>query len=168
MQREFLKKNNIFHARGMGLVEIVIGAAIITTTIVALLSTFTMYTKYAIANQKNIQATILMNEGFEAVRFMRDYSWTVYIAPLTTGTQYYLNFNGSLWVATTTPQTYVDGLFLRTFQLDSVYRDTNEDIAASGTLDINTKKVTVSISYVAGHATTTTSSSAYITKLFVN
>ncbi len=161
----YQKKNK---KSGFGLIEIVIGSAIISTAIVALLSTFALYTRYAVLNQNNIQAALLTEEVFEGLKFMRDSGWTKYISPLTSGTAYQLAFSGGLWTATTTPQPYVDGIFLRTVTLDPVYRDGSSDIATSGTLDTAMRKVTVSIAYNQKGATTTTSSVSYIANLFSN
>lgn len=168
MQQAFQKKIKTYATRGISLVEILVGTAVIVTAIVALLTTFTLFTKYSFDNQHNVQAALLLEEGIEGIKFMRDYGWTKYISPLNTGTTYYFVYNGSLWLATTTVQSYIDGEFLRTFAVDTVYRDGNNDIAVSGTQDNNTKKITVSITYRAGHATTTTSASTYISNLFAN
>src|SRR3989344_2236130 len=138
--------------RGMALIEILIGAAIISMGVLAISTSYTEYYKYALANQKNIEAAYLLEEGLEVVTFFRDTSWTN-ISNLSTTTTYYLIFS-SAWATTTTAQ-YVDGVFLRSFNVSDVLRDGNDDIASSGTYDPNTKKVTFSTVYWQGHATTT-------------
>lgn len=150
--------------RGIALVEILIGAAIISLGILAISTSYTEYYKYALANQKNVEAAYLLEEGLEVVTFFRDTSWSGKIAGMSTTTTYYLTFVSSAWATTTSPQ-YVDGTFLRSFTVSDVKRDANDAIATSGTYDPNTKKVTFSVSYWQGHGTTTKTISAYLTNL---
>ncbi len=154
-----MKKN-----RGMALVEIVVGSAIIAVGIVAASTSFNTYVNYALANQKNIQAAYLGEEALEVMTFYRDKGWTANISRLSTSTTYYLTYVSSTWATTTIPQ-YVDGEFLRSINISDVRRDTNDDIAVSGTYDPNTKKITTTVSYYQGHATTTKSISTYISNL---
>ncbi len=162
-QNNFKIKKN----RGFGLLEIIIGASIISVAILAAVSCYTIYIQYALANQKNVQASYLLEEGLEATSFLRDMGWTTNISPLSVLTTYYLVWNGYYWVTSTTPQ-YVDGLFLRSINLANVNRDSNGRIATSGTNDPNTKLITATVSYWQGHATTTQSISTYITNLYGN
>ena len=156
-----LRKN-----KGMGLVEIIIGAAIITTGILAIIVSYTTYVEYALSNQKNVESAFVLEEGLEVMTFLRDDSWTSNIFPLISGTSYYLHWNGTDWSATTTPQ-YVDGM-LRKIIVGNVFRDGSDKIAASGTLDPDTKKVTSTVDLWQGHGTTTSSISTYITNLYSN
>jgi type II secretory pathway pseudopilin PulG len=154
--------------KGMGLVEIVIGSAIIVTGIIALSSTYTAFVKYAYANQNNVQAAYLAEEAFEVVTYLRDSGWDANIKNLSTTTTYSLLWSSSNWATTTTPQ-YVDGTFLRQFTITDVKRDGADRISTTtGTYDPYTKKVTITIAYFQGHATTTRSLSTYITDLYGN
>jgi hypothetical protein len=149
---------------GLALVEVVIASAIMLLVVLETDSAYNTYVQYALTNQSTVQAEYLTEEGLEAVTLLRDSVWTTNIASLTPGTTYYLYFSGTAWSATTTPQ-YVDGQFLRSFTVANVNRDANFNIAASGTLDPNTKQITATVAYRAGHATTTQSISTYITNL---
>ena len=157
-----MKKN-----RGIALIEIVIGAAIISTGILAASSAYSNYVSFAFANQKNVQAAFLLEEGLEVVSFLRDKGWTANISPLSTTTTYYLAFGSTDWATTTSP-TYVDGEFLRSITVADVRRDGTDKISASGTYDPNIKKITASVSYWQGHATTTRSISTYVSNLYNN
>ncbi len=148
--------------RGVALVEIVIGAAIMTVGILAINVSFNTYMQYALANQKNVEAANLLAEGQEVVSLIRDKGWNN-IAKLSTTTTYYLTFSTD-WATTTTP-TYVDGVFLRSFTVTDVKRDLNDRIASSGTYDPYTKLITVNVDYFQGHSTTTKTISAYITNI---
>lgn len=156
-------------SRGIELIEVAIGASIILIGVLALISTYNTYVSFSVANSKNIQAALLVNEGFEAVKFIRDSGWNSKIASLSLNTAYYLNWNGTTWTLTTTPQPFIDTIFWRTLTFSSVNRDANNDIASSGgTLDSNTKKVTVSVAFRTSSGTTTKTASTYITNLLGN
>jgi len=157
-----LKKN-----KGFGLVEIILGASILTVGILALIISYTTYVKFALSNQKNVQAAYLLEEGIEAVTILRDKGWTANIATLSTTTTYYLSWNGSHFATTTTAQ-YVDGQFLRSVGISDVKRDGSDRIATAGTWDPNTKKITATVSYFQGHATTTKSIASYISNIYSN
>jgi type II secretory pathway pseudopilin PulG len=160
----------VLYIKGMGLVEIVIGTAIIVTGILALSSSYGLYVRYALTNDKNLQSGYIIEEDLEAVTFLRDKSWTTYIQPLSTSTTYYLSWNAvanPYWQTTATPQ-YVDNTFLRSFVVRDVFRDANGKIASSGTYDPNTKFITASVAYYQGSATTTQTMSTYVANLYAN
>ncbi len=158
------------YSKGFGLIEVVVGAAIITASVLALIDAYNTYATYALNNSRNIQAALLAEEGIEAVKFLRDNSWSVKIAPLASTSVYYLSWNAGAWNLTTTTQSYVDGMFLRTLLVAAVNRDaSSQDIVLTGgTTDPYTKKITVNVEYPTSKGTTTRSVSAYITNLFSN
>jgi len=136
--------------KGLTLVEVVIASAIILAAVVGLLSVHSLYLKVALANAQTVKAAYLAEEGLEEIRFLRDSSWSINIANLTSTT------------------TYIDG-FQRTITLDAVYRDSSDDIvSAPGTLDANTKLVSASVSWPKGGATTTKTISTYLTNIYEN
>ncbi len=151
----------------MALVEIVVGASIIAVIAWAATSTYSTYISYALANQKNIQASYLIEEGQEVFSYFRNESWSGNIAPLSTTTTYYVSWIGTDWIATTTPQ-YIDGEFLRSITIGDVKRDGSDRISNSGTNDTNARKITSTVSYWQGHSTTTRSISTYITNIYAN
>jgi len=155
-----IKSNN-----GFGVAEIVVAVAVISLSIFGLLSVASASLKMLRGNTTNIQAAFLLEEGVEAVKILRDSGWGANITPLNAGTNYYLAFNGTTWKATTT-NAFIDGTFERKFIVSNVNRNGNDDIAASGALDPNTKKITVSVSWLSKTGTTTKSISTYVTKLF--
>jgi Tfp pilus assembly protein PilV len=157
-------KHSPLQKKGFGLIEILVGSAIIVTGILALSEGYVQYMKFALANEKNIQAAYLAEEGLEAMTYLRDWGWTAKIKPLSTTTPYQLYWTGSYWTTVTTNQ-YVDGIFLREITIADVKRDGNGKIATTGTYDPNTKLVTATLSYVQGHATTSKSISTYISNI---
>ena len=157
-----------FLRRGFSLVEVVVAVSVIALALVALTTGFNRFLRSELDNTTDIKAILLLEEGMEITRLFRDDSYNSSLNIFTINTPYYFSFNNGAWSATTTPQTYIDGLFDRQFSLSSVYRDSNNDIASLGTIDVNTKKVTVSVSYSLHGATTTRLLSAYFTNLFAN
>lgn len=152
--------------KGIGLVEVVVGAGILSLAGVALLITYGLYVRVASFAPRPIQAAFLEDEGMEAMRTLRDKSWAN-ISGLTASTTYYLSFNASTtsWTTTTTP-SMIDKIFSRTIVLSTVNRDANNDISSSGSNDPNTRKVTISVSWFKDNATTTKQLIGYLTNLF--
>ncbi len=134
---------------GFSLVEVVIGTALITLALVGLAGAFSFYLKAGLKNNDTLKATLLAEEGVEAAVLLRDASWNNF-SSLATGTPYYLSWNGSIWVSTTTP-VLIDGAFTRTMTLGDLYRRTSDqDIVATSspdtkTLDADIKQVTVRV-----------------------
>lgn len=151
---------------GAGLIEVVIGVGIMTLTIVGLTNAYGLFIRSAAAQSKFVKAQFLLEEGVEALRTLRDESWSS-LDGLTKSTTYWMSFDNSLslWEATST-QTFVDGEFERSFVLDEVRRDGNDRIALSGTLDPGTIKVTVKVEWQFRNATNTSSVETYLANLF--
>lgn len=153
--------------KAFGLVEAVISISIIAAFIVTMSSVNALYATTSLQNDSRIQSAFLTEEGIEAVRFMRDSSWSTNIEPLSNNTEYYLSFDGSAWEATTTPISPLG--FTRTIMFETVNRDGNADITSSGgTLDINTKQLTVRTSWDEKGVTKEKVIKTYITNLFAN
>ena len=154
-------KINWKYKGGFGLVEILVGSAILVTIMLS----FSFFYRQALelSNQttKFVQSNLLIEEGLEVVKLMRDDGWATNIASIATNTPQHLSFSGSLWISTTTI-SFIDGLYDRTLIFEDVFRDGNEDIASAGTYDPNARKVTVGVSWYKP-STTTRSVSTYIT-----
>ena len=113
------------------------------------------------------QAGFLLEEGSEGLRMTRDSNWSN-ISTISTGAAYYLYFSTSTpnsWKATTT-KSLIGGVFDRTFSVNDVYRDGDDRISPSGTLDPNTKKIDMTVSWWNGKATSTKAVIFYLTNLF--
>jgi len=150
--------------KGFGVVEIVIGAALISIVMFGLAASFQVALKLSRDTSHKTQAQFLLEEGVEAVRLMRDDAWA-HIGELATSTPYYLVFSAGSFATSTTP-VLIDGVYDRTVVLSDVYRDGNDDIAPAGTLDSSTKKVSVSVGWLSGGATTTKEVATYLSQIF--
>lgn len=151
--------------KGFGLIEIIVGSAILTLSLLAVSTYFQKSLQFNQDNKKIVQASFLLEEGIEVVKFFRDTSWSN-ISGLTADTSYFLNFDGVKW-ATSTSNVFVDNLFERKLVINNVSRNANDDIVSSGgTNDADTKKVTLSVSWKGRVGTTTKSISTYLTNIF--
>lgn len=153
--------------KGFSLVEVVVTVSIFLVIIVGLTGGFALAVKSALENVTKIQASLLEEEGLEAMRLLRDSSWTNNIVGQPVGIPFYLVFNGTAWEVSATP-AMIDGLFERRIILSEVYRDPAQNIAPSGTLDPAMRKVTAQVSWRSRGATTTRSLSTYLADIFEN
>lgn len=155
--------------KGFTLVEVLIAASIIVVSILAIVGVYGTFVKQTFTNTPAIQAAYLADEGVESLKSMRDFGWASYVAPLTIGNTYHLYYNSALarWQATTSSST-IDSTFDRYFVLGNAYRDASDNLVNSGTLDPNTRLVTVTVSWNARGATSTKTVMTYINNLFNN
>lgn len=158
------------HARrlsnGASLVEVLVAAAIVVLVVLSLVSAFLLHLREGLFVAERVQATLLAEEGIEAIKLLRDSGWSDNIAPLSLGGAYHLVSVSGVWEATTTPYVIL-GRFSRTATMYPVLRDGNGDITDSGgVLDVGTRKVTVTVSWPSGGGTSTRAISTYLTNLF--
>lgn len=160
----FKNKN---HNSGFGLLEIIVGISVISISLFGLSSVSEISLRTMNEALNNTKASFLLDEGVEAVKSLRDSSWSLNIAPLTVSNFYYLSLYNSKWQATSS-DNYIDGVFERKIVFESVNRNINDDIALSGTADPDTRKITVYVSWKTRTGTTTKQITGYITNLFNN
>ena len=155
---------------GFGMVEILVAVFIFSLILGSLIAATNTYLSSAADNLKSTEAAYLAEEGVEAVKIIRDTGWNN-ITAIPESVDYYLYFDNSsstnnMWNATST-FSQSNSVFVRSFQLHSVYRDSNGRIVDNGgTLDPNSKKVSVFVSWSSRQGTTTKNLSAYITNIF--
>jgi Tfp pilus assembly protein PilV len=164
-------KKEIHLNKGLSLVEVIVGSAIIVMTLIALIGAAGFYLRAGMFNTERVQMTYLAQEGVEAIRFMRDSGWTANIVPITTGTSFNLELNSGAWIASSTT-IVLDGKFERTVVLTDVYRRNSDsdivDISSpdSNSLDTDARRVTVHVEKTGGSRSVELIS--YITNLFDN
>ncbi len=162
------KKRATLNTAGSALLEVLFGVSVVSIVLLSLLGAYNIYLKNAFRLTEKVQASFLAEEGVEAIRVIRDSSFSTGLSTLVSNTSYYFSFEGGTWKATTS-DIFIDGLFSRKFVVSNVSRDANDDIVTSGgTNDSNTKKAVVTVSWNSGGATSTVSISTYITNLFSN
>jgi type II secretory pathway pseudopilin PulG len=154
---------------GFTLVEVVVAAAMITVSFVAIAMYYKKVLDVSEDTTRHIQSGFLLEEGLEAVKLLRDEGWNANIGSLSTTTNYYLTWSGTFWRTTTVP-IKVENIFTRTIKFSDVRRDGVDSIAAAGTLDSGTKKVTVAVTWLVrgGSGMATDTAETYVTNLFSN
>lgn len=149
----------------MSLIEVLVAAAIIVSSVVSIMGAYGGLTSLSLKNTPKLQAAMLLGEGAEALRIIRDSGWTENIASLSNGTTYRFTWDtaGGRWRATTSA-FMIDGMFDRTFTLSAVSRDSTsyDPVTTGGTLDTGTRKASIQVSWNDGTGTTTKSVETYI------
>ena len=168
MKKAFLKK-------GIGLVEVVVAAAVFSVILFTLVTASNLYLSSANSNLQLVKATYLTQEGIEAVKTIRDSGWANIIvlatSTATTSRDYYLVFSTttSQWQATTSSSYKNIGSFTRSFNLGNVARGTSPlyKILPDMTNDQNsdTKLLIVNTSWQDKGNTITKTISTYITNI---
>lgn len=131
---------------GFFLVEVVVASAVIATVLILLLGSIQNSVEVSQRSLERTQVSFLLEEGVEGMKSIRDAGWST-VSSLTEGTTYYLSWTGSAWSISQSATT-IDR-FTRTISVAPVYRDGSDDIAATGTLDTDAKKVTVRVTWSA-------------------
>lgn len=129
--------------KGFSTVEIVIGAALVAVIVTGIASAWQFYLKLNGQSARASQAALLIEEGAEALQYIRDKSWAGNIGSLSLSETYYVIWNGSDYIITSMP--LVSNGYVRKVTFAAVNRDSSDNIAASGTLDPGTLKATISI-----------------------
>jgi type II secretory pathway pseudopilin PulG len=161
--------------KGFGIIEIIIGVAIITISLLGVMLSAKVSFQIISENLRRVQANFLAEEGIEALKSIRDDGWTANIVPITTGTDYHLVYDtgANEWTLVAGALAdQIDGVFTRTVQLNAVDRDvangTQDIVFAGGIADAGTRKVTVTISWPGRSGTKTQAISTYMTNIFAN
>ena len=154
-------RNNL----GFGLLEIVVAIGVITASLFALSATARIAYVATVEASDRVRAGFLLEEGFEAVKTIRDSGWAT-IQNLTLDQPYYLVFSGAAWQATTTAQI-IDAIFTRSFVARSVLRDASYNIASSGANDADARKIEFTISWSERARSLTMNGVTYLMNLFL-
>lgn len=152
----------------MGVVEIIVVVGIVATSFFAVSQVASNFVNRSAKDSNFNKAVQLSKEGVEAVRTLRDATWAGNIASKSVDTWYYPTNNGTSWSLTLTNPGLVEGIFSQTVKFDRVYRDAQDDIAASGAEDINIRKVTSKVDWFNGAATQSVSLETYVSNYLNN
>lgn len=157
-----------FRKKGFGLIEVVIGSAVLSVALIGISGFFQTVLRASRVTESAVQGDYLLEEGVETLKLFRDMGYLTNIGKLSTTTTHYFSWTGTAW-ATTTNKIFIDGKYERKFTITDVKRNADQDIASSGTYDPDVKLVTVFVSWWAPVVGTTTRSiQTYITNIFNN
>ena len=163
----YSKKNNLLN-KGFGLVKILVGASIICLSLLLIINLEINISKLGFSATPKVQAGLLVEEGYTAVKNIRNISWQK-ISSLNNNTPYGLswNQNNGSWEATTS-EVLIDGEFDRTITFYAVNRDavTFDIVANGGVPDLGTRKFVVSVSWNDNGVTTARTMTSYIHNIF--
>lgn len=158
--------------KAFGLLELVITIGIIVVAMLAFANAAVTFLRASIISTDPHVAAHLAQEGVEAIRALRDKSWSAHIAPLVNGTQYYPVASGSAWSVSTTNPGPLQGKYTRSVIMSAVNRDAGgkgDILQSGGTFDPNTKTLVVTIQWVDEQgAARTHAVSTYITNFLGN
>jgi len=151
--------------KGISLLEVVIGTSILLSVMLAMMGAYSVFLRVTLQNTAKLQATLLLEEGVEVVRLLRDQSWNNTFGDWNTGTTYGVLKGESSW-SVVPGSLYVNEDFERSFEVFNVMRDGNDEVSVTGTLDANTKMVVFSVSWATRLGTTTKQMTSYFTNIF--
>jgi type II secretory pathway pseudopilin PulG len=163
-----VKKMKKIVSGGMGMIEIIVVVGIIATSFFTVTSVASNFVARSAKESNFNKAVQLAKESIEVVRVLRDATWSGSIASKSVNTWYYPTNNGTAWSLTLTSPGLVGDRFLQAVKFDRVYRDAQDDIASSGTEDINIRKVTSKVDWFSGVATQSISLETYVSNYLNN
>ncbi len=159
--------NNVFK-KGFSLVEILVGASIISLSLIFIINLETGISKIGFNSVHSVQAGMLVEEGVAAIINLRNVSWQNIVA-LDNNLSYRLFWDqgDGLW-KTTTYANLIDSKFDRTVTFYPVYRDasTFNVVTSGGVLDLGTRKFVVSVTWNDSNGTSTKTATSYVHNIF--
>ncbi|MBI5613897.1 hypothetical protein HY947_03145 [Candidatus Gottesmanbacteria bacterium] len=127
--------------RGQALVEFLVASALAVLILPSLLTGLVSSRLGKAQTNQRLEATTLEKEAQDALRNIRDTSWSA----ISTNGTFHPTSSSSTWSLSPGSET-VNG-YTRSIIVADTYRDANGAIASSGTLDPSTKKITISVSW---------------------
>jgi len=154
--------------KGISIVEVVIAAGIIAVSVTGIVGAIQIYLKIVHQNARETQAVLYLDETAEALQYLRDTSYDLYFNQTNINTSYTVFWNGSGYdLATSTIILPYD--MTRTIVFENVSRDSSDQIVLSGgSVDPNTKKATITVSWPYQGETKTVSSEMLIHNIYEN
>ncbi len=151
--------------RGITVVEILVVIVIVLVGMGGILGLVTFSLQVADVTSQTTEAALLSQATLESVRNFRDNTgWdTDGLGTLTVGTDYHPEKTGSPAQWDMLAGTETMGMFTRRIVFSDVYRDANDNIATSGTLDPDTKGAVVRVSWQERGRTHQVQTTTYLT-----
>ncbi len=161
--------NNITkEKKGFSLVELMVAISIASLILISMTQAVVVAVDTSERERHMIEALHLAEEGIEAVRAMRNTSWSANIQPLVNSSNYYAVTSGGNWLLNNTYPGLLLGQYERAIQFSQVFRDANDNISSSGVSDPKTRKMTVTVGWRERNATTTVVLETYLTNFLQN
>lgn len=136
---------------GQSLVELLVVIGLLAVFMPAILTSFVTSREGKAQQYQRLKAQALLNESVEALRNVREGSWS---AVSTDGT-FYPQVSAPVWQLTSGIETVDE--FSRSITLSEVRRDSDGNVvSAGGTVDPSTRKAELSVSWTAPYASSLT------------
>lgn len=145
------------------MVEILVATSIIAASVLGAMAVAQKSIYVSRQAFRSSQAAFLLEEGAEAIRILRDNSWSN-VSGLSTSADYYPTFLGGTWTLSTAPSQM--RIFTRKVNIENVLRDSNGNIATAGSSDAGTKLITINVSWQESGQTISQSLSFYLSDIF--
>ncbi|MCL4338329.1 hypothetical protein M1271_01420 [Patescibacteria group bacterium] len=148
--------------KGQSLIELIIAIALTSAFLPALLTGFIASRNGKAQQEQREEATNLLQETQEAIRVIREGSWSA----ITTNGTYHPIVSQNTWTLSAGSDV-IDGI-IRQITISDVLRDTNGNIVTSGgTVDPSTKRIDIVVSWNTPIAASITSTQ-YLTRYLNN
>ena len=149
------------YTKGQSIIELILAIGLASVFLPALLTGLVSSREgYAQQNQR-LDAAYLLREAEEAVRVVRENSWS----QIANNGTYHPVISGNTWSLAGNAES-VSG-FTRSIVISDVYRDAGGSISSSGNIDPSTKKTVLTVSWD-GPILSSVSSTAYLTRYVKN
>jgi len=140
----FIMFNIKYHNQAFSLIEVIVALGIFAILAAGVFSVVTSSYRNFYGTGDKHSLTVFAQEGIEAVRSIRDNSWQDIETVSGAGSKGLVKAAAGYWQFDTTADSL--GVLSRTIVVTDVERNANDEIVASGgTVDPNTKKVTVTV-----------------------
>lgn len=147
---------------GFGLVELIIVVAIVMTSVVGFYGLEFSALKLLRSEKENLEASLLAQESLEAVRLVRDESWSG-ISSLAINTPYYPVFFAGKWNLASTSPGMINDKYSRLVILEEVKRNSQGQIDSDGTIDSSSRKITAKVTWSSQNGNKQTELKTYLT-----
>ena len=131
-------------SKGFSTVEMLLAASIFTVVAVTTATALRALINVSSQSTQITQATLLLEEGAEAIQQLRDEDWDTNIAALTVGIPYGLYWDSSAYVLGTTT-TIINGGYRREVVFNELLRDGSGVLDETGTADTDSRRYTITI-----------------------
>lgn len=154
--------------RGQSLVELLVGVAIVTIIISSIVGAVVLVLRSNLQSTTSRTAAALGGEIINGVRSVAEGRWSnLYsVSPKGPSTTYRVTASGTaLAIVSGSEDIVVNNLtYTRFFSVENVNRDSAQNIAASGTEDPSTQKITVTVRWQVSGDTAKLQTTEYLTR----
>jgi type II secretory pathway pseudopilin PulG len=132
-------------SKGISILEVVVSSSIILILVTAIAGAWRTYIVISRISSEKTQAALLIEEASDELIFLRDKGWGSNLSGVPDNVTHYIQWSTTTPTLSTTP-SIIGNAFIRTLHFSKVYRDGQQNISNTGTDDLRTKKVLITVS----------------------